>query len=84
MALQVEILTPSKILLNGPADEVVAPAAEGQVGILPQHAEYITTLIQGKLQIKQGSATQDFEIAGGLLTVAQDQVKILVDEVIAQ
>ena len=80
MAIQLEILTPSQTLLVGTADEVVAPSESGEVTILPQHTEYISTLGPGRISVMSGGSTRDFQITGGLLQMAQDKMTILVDE----
>ena len=82
MALNVEILSPSKALFKGEATEVVAPGSQGEVGILSQHTEYLTALKEGTLTVKQPQGQQDFNITGGLLTVETDKVTVLVDGVL--
>jgi len=82
MALQIEILTPTEVLLKGTAEEVVAPSISGEIGLLPQHTDYLTLLNKGHLIITQQGRTKDFHISGGLCTIAQDQVTILLDGII--
>ena len=82
MSLHDEILTPSQALFKGDADEVVAPSVNGEVGLLPQHTEYLTLLQAGALSVRQADQTKTFDITGGLLTVAQDYVTVLVDGVL--
>ena len=79
MSLNVEIITPSQSLQAGEATEVVAPAALGEVGILPMHARYLTTLTAGELRIRSAANETRYQITGGLLTVSDDKVTILVD-----
>lgn len=77
--MQIEIYTPSQKLFTGEASEVVAPATTGYVGILPQHTDYLSTLKDGTLSLNQNGNKIDFQITGGLMTVSQNQVIILVD-----
>lgn len=58
---------------------VVAPGAEGVVGILPRHAPLLTTLHPGVVRIKRGGAEEAMAVGGGFLQVARDQVLILAD-----
>jgi F-type H+-transporting ATPase subunit epsilon len=58
---------------------VVAPGAEGVVGILPRHAPLLTTLQPGVIRIKKGGAEESMAVGGGFLQVARDQVLILAD-----
>lgn len=81
MALNLEILSPQKIVYRGPADEVVAPSAAGEVGILPQHTHYVTLLKSGQLSYKQGDKVESLQITGGLCFVESDRLTILVDAI---
>lgn len=80
MPLNVEIICPSKKLMTGLAEQVVAPSVQGEVGILPQHTNYVTELKAGRLIIVKSDAGQEeYSITGGLMTVSADTVKVLVD-----
>lgn len=82
MSLQVEIYSPQKTLLKGEAEEIVAPSVNGEVGILPQHTDYLTLLREGEIRVVgKGGSASNFTIVGGFLSVSSDRVMILVDEV---
>ncbi|OGQ09006.1 MAG: hypothetical protein A3G32_09180 [Deltaproteobacteria bacterium RIFCSPLOWO2_12_FULL_40_28] len=82
MTLNVEILTPSQVLLKGQAESLVAPAIQGEVEILPNHTDYLTLLGEGRLILKNGSNAQGFTVKGGVLTIAKDSITVLVDQVL--
>ena len=44
MAVDLEIVSPEKLLLSRPVDMVVIPAAEGELGVLVKHAPMIVLL----------------------------------------
>ena len=50
--MQVTVISPEAAMFDGNADAVVAPAYDGQVGILPNHAPFMTLLGQGKLVVR--------------------------------
>ena len=83
MALDLQILTASQVLMTGQVDEVVAPSASGEVGIMPNHTQYITILGQGRLAYRQGERTEEFQITGGLARVEENKVTVLVDSILA-
>jgi F-type H+-transporting ATPase subunit epsilon len=60
-------------------DMVVAPASEGEVGILPRHAPLLATLRPGNLRIKKGGEETSLAVGGGFLQVNQDRVLVLAD-----
>lgn len=77
--MHVEIYSPAKILFKGEASEVLIPSVNGEVGILPQHARYITLLGEGRLVVS-GQSPQELMVKSGLASVENDTIKILVDE----
>ena len=68
-----------EVFADDTVDMVVAPGAEGVVGILPRHAPLLTTLNPGVVRIKRGGAEEAMAVGGGFLQVARDQVLILAD-----
>src|SRR2546423_15419873 len=83
--MHVTIVSPEQAVFDGSADAVVAPAYDGQVGILPRHAPFLTLLGTGVLQVRHGSASSRFHVAGGFLQVVGggDAVRIVADRVAA-
>ena len=80
MPLTLEIVTAERqVLAEENVDMVIAPAIDGEVGILPHHAPLITVLQIGELRLKKGSDEQSIIIAGGFLEVLNDKVTILAD-----
>lgn len=77
--LHIEVVTAEQELYSGEADELLAPGAEGQLGILPRHAALLTTLTAGPLVIKLGGAEEDIFVSGGFLEVSNNKVTILAD-----
>src|SRR5204863_6828763 len=78
--LRVQIVTAEReVFAEDAVDMVVAPRAEGVVGILPRHAPLLTTLLPGMVRIKKGGTEEAMAVGGGFLQVARDQVLILAD-----
>jgi F-type H+-transporting ATPase subunit epsilon len=77
--LTVSVISPERVLFEGPAEAVIAPAFDGQVGILPQHAPLMTLLGTGELQVTSGGAMRRFTVAGGFLQVVDDAVRVVTE-----
>jgi F-type H+-transporting ATPase subunit epsilon len=78
--VRVTVVSPERQLFDGDATAVVAPAYDGEVGILPRHAPFLTLLGQGKLVIRHGSGeARQFAVSGGFLQVAADRVRLVVE-----
>ena len=82
--MHVTVVSPERAVFDGAADAVVAPAYDGQVGILSRHAPFLTLLGTGVLQVRQGSAASRFavsrfQVSGGFLQVVGDAVRVVAD-----
>jgi F-type H+-transporting ATPase subunit epsilon len=75
--MHVTVISPERAVFDGEADAVVAPAFDGEVGILPQHAPFITLLGQGTLAVRRGGDTSRFHVEGGFLQVVADMVRVV-------
>ena len=53
--LKVSVISPESVLFEGETDSVVAPAYDGEVGILTGHAPLMALLGDGKLRLGSGS-----------------------------
>ena len=76
--LNVSVISPEAVLFEGTADSVVAPAFDGEVGILTGHAPMMTLLGAGELRLGSGSG-QRFRVQGGFLQVVDDQVRVVTE-----
>jgi len=77
--MRVTVLSPERSLYDGDADAVVAPAHDGQVGILPRHAPFLTLLGEGVLSVQRRAGTSRFHVAGGFLQVVTDVIRVVAD-----
>jgi F-type H+-transporting ATPase subunit epsilon len=81
--MHVTVVSPERAVFDGVADAVIAPAYDGQVGVLPRHAPFLTLLGAGVLLVRHGggSASSRFQVSGGFLQVVGDAVRIVADRV---
>jgi len=76
-ALHVIVMSPERTIYQGAADSVVAPAWDGQLGILRGHAPLMALLGAGELRVGRGERTEHFRVEGGFLQVVDNTVTIL-------
>ncbi len=76
-ALSVSVISPESVVYEGPAEMVVAPGWDGEVGILRGHAPMMLLLGDGELRVKTAGAEQRFRISGGFLQILDDRVTVL-------
>jgi len=82
--LTVSVISPERVLYEGQARAVVAPAFDGEVGILPSHAPMMTLLGRGVLRVDGvGGEQLRFSVDGGFLQVADNQVRVVTERAAA-
>lgn len=80
MTIKVDVITPEKLAFTDHVDMVVAPAIDGEIGILPGHTPLITRLGVGEIRLKKGNETEYLAVAGGFLEVHQnDEVSVFAE-----
>ena len=80
MPIHVELVTQERKVFDEPeADIVIVPGAEGEMGVLPNHAPVLTTLGFGELVVRKGGAEERFAIYGGVVDIRPDKVVVLAD-----
>jgi F-type H+-transporting ATPase subunit epsilon len=79
MPLQLEIVTPERLVYSDTVDSVVLPGSEGEMGVLPHHAPLLATLGVGELRIRKGGAEEAFAIVGGFVQVRPDKVVVMAE-----
>jgi F-type H+-transporting ATPase subunit epsilon len=80
MPLTVEIVTAERVVLTEEdVDTLVAPGVEGQLGVLPRHAAFMTMLQPGELRLVKGGEEIVLAVTGGFLEVRENKVMILAD-----
>ena len=79
MPLKVSVISPERTLFDGSVESLVAPAFDGEVGILPGHAPMLTLLGKGLLRLGPEGAAARFNIEGGFLQVVDDSVRVVTE-----
>lgn len=81
--MHVTVISPEAAVFDGDAESVVAPAFDGEIGILSNHAPLMTVLGTGELRVESGGLTRRFAVQGGFLQVVRNTVRILAENVSA-
>lgn len=79
--MRVTVISPETSLFDGEAEAVVAPAYDGQVGILPHHAPFMTLLGSGDLTVRHQGGSSRFSVSGGFLQVVDNVVRVVAEHV---
>jgi F-type H+-transporting ATPase subunit epsilon len=77
--IQLEIVTPERLVVNDTADYIEIPGRSGYLGVLPGHAPLITELAVGEISYRSGSTTKRLAVAWGFAEVLANKVTILAE-----
>ena len=78
MPVDLEIVSPEKLLLAEPVEMVTLPAAEGELGVLPGHAPMIVLLRGGTVRTwAGGKVVQSLYVSGGFAEITGAKVTVL-------
>lgn len=77
--LNLEIITPRRLLVHEEVDMVEARGEFGEFGILPGHIKFLTTLDVGEIRYMKGGRTRHLFAAGGFGEVVDNRIVFLVD-----
>jgi F-type H+-transporting ATPase subunit epsilon len=84
MPVNLEIVSPERLLLSRPVEMVVIPASEGDMGVLEGHAPAIVMLRGGIIALYENDqVTDQMYVAGGFAEVTPERCTVLANEVLA-
>jgi F-type H+-transporting ATPase subunit epsilon len=75
--IDLQIVTPDRLLVQDQVDEVQVPGSEGYFGVLPGHTPMLAALAVGELWYRKGQEKTYLSIAYGFAEVLPDRVTIL-------
>ncbi|MGH3146087.1 MAG: ATP synthase F1 subunit epsilon [Rubrobacter sp.] len=74
------VITPEEIVYDGEADLVVARIADGDLGVMVDHAPLVSSVEVGEVRIKEGEDQHVYATSDGFFKVSENLVQILVEE----
>ena len=81
--LNFSLVSPAREVFSGAVDHVIAPGTEGDFGVLPSHAPFMSTLKNGVVRVLEGEAvSMRVFVRGGFADVTSDGLTILAEEAV--
>ena len=77
--LHLKIVTPEKLIFDEEVSQVNVSTEQGQIGILPNHANLMAKLEPGELVIKKGGKVDTLAVGDGFLQISNNQLTIMTD-----
>ena len=83
MPIDLEIVSPARLVLSRPVDMVVMPGYEGDLAAMENHAPMITLLRGGVIALYDGAnVVSRFFVGGGFAEITPERCTILADDVV--
>jgi F-type H+-transporting ATPase subunit epsilon len=76
------IITPERPVFDDEADLVITRIADGEIGVLVDHAPTVSTVEIGEVRIHQGEERSIYATSDGFFKVSENLVQILVEEAV--
>jgi len=76
--IRLDIVTPERVVYSEEIDLLVAPAIDGEIGILPKHTPLVTGLKIGVLRVKKDTEETKIPISEGFMEVKPEQINVVV------
>lgn len=77
--LHLKIVTPESQIRDEMVDQVNVTTTQGELGILPHHADLISKIVPGELKIKKGAKIEYFATGEGFLQITNNVLTIMTD-----
>ena len=81
--IKLTVVTRDRKIVDVDVDEVVLPATDGELGVLPGHTPLLATLRIGPLRYRTGGKIERLVISWGFAEVLPDRVIVLAEREIA-
>lgn len=79
--MKLDIVARSGPLYSGEVSEVVVPAYNGELGILPGRAPVMAVIVPGKVRFTGEGGQETIAVGKGFLTVDSDEIMVVVENV---
>jgi F-type H+-transporting ATPase subunit epsilon len=77
------VITPEEVIYDGEANLVIARIADGDLGVLVDHAPLVSTVEIGEVRIREGDEQLVYATSDGFFKVSENLVQVLVEEAVS-
>ena len=77
------VITPEEVIYDGEANLVIARIADGDLGVLVDHAPLVSTVEVGEVRIREGDEQLVYATSDGFFKVSENLVQVLVEEAVS-
>ncbi len=82
VSMQVDIVSAEGEIFSGKAEMLYAQAADGEVGVMPHHTQFLSSLKPGPVRVVSGDEEDHFYINSGIIEIQPHVVTVLADSAV--
>ncbi|MDG6774287.1 F0F1 ATP synthase subunit epsilon [Thiomicrorhabdus sp. ZW0627] len=79
VTMQVDIVSAEGEIFSGKVEMLFAQAADGEVGVMPHHTQFLSQLKPGTVRVVSGDEEQHFYVNSGIIEIQPSVVTVLAD-----
>lgn len=79
---QFDLVSPERLLMSEPVDQVVVPGSDGYFTVLKDHAPFMSTMKPGVVDVTRGGEVDRIFVRGGFADVSSNGLTILAEQAI--
>ena len=78
-----DLVSPEQLVFNDKAGMIIVPATEGDIGVLPGHSKFLSSLRPGRVMVygEDKHLLQSFFVSGGFVEINPEKCIVLAEEV---
>ena len=78
-----DLVSPEQLVFNDKAGMIIVPGKEGDIGVLPGHSKFLSSLRSGRVMVygEDKQLLKSFFLSGGFVEINPEKCIVLTDEV---
>tara|TARA_B100001179_G_scaffold197758_1_gene156922 strand:+ start:61 stop:462 length:402 start_codon:yes stop_codon:yes gene_type:complete len=78
-----DLVSPEQLVFNDKAGMIIVPGKEGDIGVLPGHSKFLSSLRPGRIMVygEEKHLLQSFFVSGGFVEINPEKCIVLAEEV---
>lgn len=77
--IQLDVVTPMKLVVSDQADLVTAPGSDGVFGVMANHTAFLSSLKIGELHYTKDGVTVRLAVSGGFCEISNNRMTVLAE-----
>jgi len=79
-----DLVSPEQLVFNDKAGMIIVPGKEGDIGVLPGHSKFLSSLRSGRVMVygEDKQLLKSFFLSGGFVEINPEKCIVLAEEVL--